>query len=305
MLADDKERVVAALPLFDVDQRVLKVFRTRVLSSGFEFPAQPLIAEDLSARQEQDVLEAVVNAVESTAALAGADDVRITYPIIVGGVPAIVRYGYCPLRHFGYSAESPVVTVLDLRTDKDELSRGLEKACRGAIRRAQKEGCTVRPVRDGEEWMGCLGLARETMGPLAPSEAVHRSCWECFVEPGYATATAVVPPGSDTPSNVVVALGWNRHWYYWKGYNSRERRVPGMNNLALWETIIAAKDRGGVFFEMGSVFFNDPKQVAIAEFKRSFGGTATTVLRGVRHRRPVRRAALGLLSAAYDSWFKS
>jgi hypothetical protein len=304
VLVDEKDRPVAAIPLFEIEERELRIFRRRLLASGFEFPAHPLLAPNLASRQEREVLEAVIRAVESVAASSNADEVGISYPIIIDGVPAIDRYRYCPLRQFGFHDESLVGMVLDLRPDIAEIQRGLDTSCRNKIRRAQKDGCSVRPVRDCEEWMNCLDLARETLGPSAPSERLHRACWEYFISPGHAVANAVVPPGTDAPSNVVVAVGWNGGWYYWKSYNARLRPVPGMNNLALWETIASVKQRNGAVFELGSMEFDDPKQIAIAEFKRSFGGTATYALRGVRYRRPLRRAALGLLSAAYRSWFK-
>jgi hypothetical protein len=305
IVVDEKDRPLAAMPLFELEQRELRVFHRRIVSSGFEFPAHPLIAANLGSPQEKELLANVLRAVESVAAACNADDVRISYPAIIDGVPAITRHRYLPLRHFGYSDDSGVGWVLDLRVDLEDLNRTLDKSCRNAIRRAQKEGCSVRPVRDAGEWMTCLELAKETLGRAAPSERMHRACWEYFVAPGHAKTTAVVPPASDVPSNVVVAVGWNGSWYYWKSYNTREGRIPGANNLALWEMIASVKRRDGVFFELGSMEFDNPKQIAIAEFKRSFGGTPNYALRGVRHRRPVRYAALGLLSAAYHSWFRT
>jgi hypothetical protein len=301
LVVDEKDAPVAALPLFEYEERELRVFRRRIVASGFEFPAHPLIASHLPQRGQRAVLEYVLQEVEAVAAACHADDVGIAYPNIVDGAISIARYHYYPLRHFGFSDESGVGWTLDLQPEADALNGTLESSCRNMIRRAQKEGCSVRPIRDGVEWMECLELARETLGDAAPSERAHRACWEHFIAPGYGAACAVVPPAGDAPSNVVVSVGWNGNWYYWKSYNRTSHRIPGANNLALWEAIVSAKQREGRYFELGSMEFGNSKQEAIAAFKRSFGGTPQYALRGVRHRRPIRQAALGLLSALYHS----
>ncbi|HEX8983934.1 MAG TPA: GNAT family N-acetyltransferase [Bryobacteraceae bacterium] len=305
LVAGEKDCPVAVLPLYEDERRDLRVFRRRILTSGLEFPAHPLIAPNLAPRVQNAILIYVLQAVESAAAACHADDVSIAYPAIVGGATAVARYGYYPLRHFGFSDDSGVGLLLDLRRDAGELNRTLEASCRNMIRRAQKEGCSVRPVRDCAEWMACLELARETLGPAAPSERVHRACWEHFVAPGYADTCAIVPRASETPSNVVVSAGWNGNWYYWKSYNRARDKAPGANNLALWEAIVSAQRREGRYFELGSVEFESSKQRAISAFKQSFGGTPAYALRGVRHRHPIRNAAVGLLSAVYHSRSKT
>lgn len=305
MVVDQKDCPLAAIPLFEIESRQLRILHRRAVISGFEFPAHPLIATSLTARQGQELLAYLLRAVESAADACNADELRISYPAVIGGVTAIAKYHYCPLRHFGFSDDSGVGWILNLRQDIGELERGLDKSCRNMIRRAQKEGCSVRPISDRGEWMRCFEVAKETLGVCAPSEHLHGAYWDWFIAPGYAKTNAVIPPAAQKPSNIVVCAAWNMHSYYWKSFNSRCMRIPGANNLALWEAIASARQSGAAAFELGSLEFDDPKQQAIAAFKGSFGGTPTGLLRGVRYRRPIKHAAAGLLSAVYHSSFKS
>lgn len=299
LLVDERDRPLAALPLFEVEERDLRFFRRRILTSSIEFPAHPLLAPGLTAHQEKDALDRVFQEVEAIGAACNADDISVTYPALIQSVPAIEKHHYCPLQHFGFLDDNLLGMLLDLRRDLEQIEGGLNKSCRNVIRRAQKEGCVLRPVRDREEWMACYDLAKATLGRLVHSEPSHAACWDSFVVPGYARTFAVTPPGSDAPSNVIISVKSNVSWYYWKSFNSRQIRIPGANNLALWGAITSARELGAAFFELGSLDFGNPKSEAISSFKRSFGGVPTYMFRGVRHRRPIRRAALGLLSALY------
>jgi hypothetical protein len=220
---------------------------------------------------------------------------------MIGDETALAKHQYCPLRSFGYSDQNLVGRILDLQSDLDQLQAQLKPSCRNSIRRAQREGCSVRSLHNRQEWLDCLELARQTLGPQVDSEEVHAACWDHFVTPGYAYTYAVTGLQSNNPINLVVSVGWQKNWYYWKSFNNRNMRIPGANNLALWEAIVDTKRRGGAYFELGSVEFDDPKQKAISDFKSSFGGTPTYFLRGIRYRRPVRHSILELLSVAYGT----
>jgi hypothetical protein len=301
LVLDNAERVVAAMPLFEKHSHRLRVFRMRTLTSGVEFAAHPLTKSGLPARQQREVLTYVLQHCDMLAARRSCDEIRIGYPAIINGLAAVERFGFYPLREYGYADESGVGWLLDISQHEDTLMGVLDKSCRNMIRRAQKEGCSVRPIRDLAEWMECYRLVTQTMGELSPSEDLHRTCWNRVIAAGLAHTYAIVGPGSDSPSNLVVTVGIGAAQYYWKSYNDRGARIPGANNLALWEAILGAKRSGARLFEMGSMEFDNQKQIAISEFKRSFGGVSVYLLRGGRVSRPLRKAFVDLFATAHKT----
>ena len=300
LMIDEKDKVRAALPLFVVRSSTLRLVPVRTVTSGPEFPAHPLFDSSLSAKHRAEALSLLLAAVAEVASAHRADITAISYAPVIGGQVGLMKYHYLPLRSYGFEDANLVGFLLDLSLGVDELEKRLSPTCRNKIRRAKREGCVVRPIRDSSEWLQCRDLALQTLGGGADSVSAHQSIWNDFVLPGLARTYAVVSPASEMPSMVVVTVGWNGCWYYWKSFSDRSARVPGSGNLALWEAIVDSKSRGATFFELGSMEFGDPKQKAISDFKESFGGTPTYFLRGVRERRPIRHAAVQLLSALWQ-----
>lgn len=292
----DQGQVRGVLPLFEIRKQQLRLFPVRELVSGVEFPAQPLCAAEAGAGRAAAIEDALLTAAETTAARIGADTLAITYPIVTGAERSIDRHGCCPLRSRRYADQSFAGLLLSLDGD---LGGKLKKSCRNAIGRAVREGCETRPIGSFEEWMQCRDLAQQTLGDAAETPGLHAACWKIFVERGYARTYAVTCPLSPEIQALVVTALWRHSCYYWKNFSRRPARIPGVNNLALWRAIEDAQRSGVKWFELGSMDCSNPKMESISQYKASFGGDATYLLRGVRELRPLRRSALDFAGNAY------
>jgi len=290
MAFDEAGKTVGVLPLVEVDQKRLGRFRWRILVSNIEFPAGPLTLSSLSARVQMEVLEALMAEVANVAGARKADEVMIAYPLTAGDRSAIERFGYYPMRRFGFTEQNGVGLLLRLSEEESALFSGLESNCRNMVRRCQKAGVVSRPVTGRAEWLACYDLNVETLGEMADSREYMALIWDALVVPGHAHIFAVENEGAIL--NIVVTVGFGASAYYWKSYRSKKGYVPGTNNLALWDAIVDCKRRGFRFFELGSLEFGAPEQVAISKFKQSFGGVPAYQLRGSWLRSPLRPAIL-------------
>lgn len=288
----DEGRLQGVLPLFLVGSRVLRVVPVKTLRSGFEFPAGPLLASTAPKTIDRHLASLVGQAI-AVADRLGCDSLRLTYPTITDDRTAIERYGYLPLRVFGFTETNVVSLVLDL-AGEPSFERRAAYACRQSIRRAQELGAVVSVITDRATWDRCHELNVQTMGPLALSREQMEVVWREFVENGLATPFGCVVDGEIV--SVIVTLHARTASYYWLGFN---RRPParGTAHLTLHEAIRHARDRGTRFFELGSREFSHTKQLAISRFKESFGGSPCYALDGVLERRPMKKALVDLALA--------
>lgn len=266
-----------------------KPFRTRELHC-----ASPLIDPSFSRSESFKMLDALVARTKEMAKELSADRIVLSYPPATLGGLLIDRYGYLPVKHFGFQELNVVGQFLDLRKSEQELSAELDSKCRNMIRRAQKES-SVAVVSLRADWDRFYDLNTQTLGALAHSRRALEIVWEAFIEKGHAIAIAV-KSGENTVSATVASI-FNGAAYYWMGFNSHPRTVPGSNNLALWELILECKRRGANWFNLGSMEFSDNvKQNGISEFKSSFGGRAAYTLGGRYDMSPVKTYLLNSLS---------
>lgn len=292
IMVRDGRTLVGVLPLFVTDHHALRRVPVRELVSGTFFPGGPLVSPKLQGKAEGRVTDAMLAAVRDRAAALKADRVVITHPTVMGGQPSIVRYAYSPLLHHGYKARSGVGMLLDLSQTIDQLGAGRRSGCRQTVNKAQASGATVTVMADRAEWTGCYDINVQTLGALAYSRRQMNAIWDSFIAPGHATAYATHVHG--VIAAVVVTIHFNGSAYYWIGLNRRPAPLQGAGHLALWTAILAARERGLTHFELGSLDFENPKNIGISQFKQSFGGVPYQIISAQLEAKPVKSAALAL-----------
>lgn len=286
--------VTGILPLFEVQTKALRAIAGRELRSGVEFPGGPLIQERIASRRQAQALDAFAAAAMRLARRRGIDRIAIGYPNIVGGRLSIDRFGYLPLKEYGYREKNGVYYYLDLHPGEEELFRNLKENCRRNIRAARNAGARVRMLESRDEWMGCYKHNLETLSDaqLTWSPEDMAVVWDEFVAPGHASALAVMLGGQI--ATVVVFIHFNGAGYYWIGLNRKPYILQGANHYALWEAILHCKSRNAAVFEIGSKSFEGEKLKSISIFKERFGGTPAYALSGVLELKPVKRHLLDL-----------
>ncbi len=295
IVRDDANRLVGIVPLFEVERRELRAFRTRILCSGTHLPSGPLFAASLSARQQVTLTEQLVQRLLEEARRLHVDALHIAYPTVIRDRPAVESVGVYPLRRFGFRESNVVALVADLRQSEEKLFASLESRARNGIKRCLRGGAATRKLTR-DEWLGCYELNRATLGPDAYSMEAIAAIWDLLVAPGTAEAVGTFVEGKLASVVTVTLVGASS--YYWFSFNTSPLPLPGTNTLALWEGMLTAQRAGMASFELGSLEFDDPKQVRIGKFKAQFGGRPVYTLAGVRQVRPVRRAALDLIAQA-------
>ena len=299
LVVRDGGRIAGLLPLFVAEQRSLRLVPVRELTSGAFFPAGSLISSKLQGKAEARVAEALMGAVRVRIGACNADRARITHPTIVGGQPAIGRFGYSPLLHHGYEPRHGVGLLLDLTQTPEQLAAGRRSGCRQSVNKAQASGVIVEPLRNRAEWMACDDINHHTMGELAYTPQQLGAIWDNFIAPGHAVTHAVRIDGR--AAAVTVTIHCNGSAYYWIGLNRRPAPLAGAGHLALWTAILDARERGCRYFELGSLDFENPRNIGISQFKQSFGGTPCQIISAQLEAKPVKTAAIALGDAVLAS----
>jgi hypothetical protein len=288
ILYESHETIIGVLPLFEAVSHELRFVRCRYLTS-----AGPLFRDGLSDSVERQALATLVGSAADVARRANVDKIMVTYPNVIGSQLAITRFGYLPLKDYGFAELNVVGLMLDLRPDVESLFSQMKKRCRTAVRAGRKNGATTQVVRDRNLWLSCHDLNRQTLGEKSYSRRAFEVIWDEFISKGFAVAVATLFEGR--VASVVVASRFNGSAYYWLHFNAHPEIVAGAGACALWETIRTCKELGTLFFGLGSLeFSNDSKQRNIAFFKAGFGGTPFYSMSGVLELKRTKRLSLEL-----------
>jgi hypothetical protein len=295
LVAREGGKICGLLPLFLNRQHALRMVAIRELMSGALFPAGPLVSPHLQGKAEARVLQSLLDAVRARAHALHADRIVITHPTVVGGQPALLRFGYSPLLHHGYKPRHGVGLLLDLTQSVEQLAAGRRSGCRQSVNKAAAAGASAVGLLDRREWMACRDINVQTLGGLAYSDAQMATIWDDFISPGHAAAHIVRVDGA--PAAVTVTIFANGSAYYWIGFSRKPAPLPGAAHLALWTAILEARERGCRYFELGSLDFENPRNIGISQFKQSFGGIPCQVISAQLDVRRVKSASIALAEA--------
>jgi hypothetical protein len=299
IVAREGRRLAGVLPLFFNCGRVMRAISIRQLSSGLFFPAGPLVSPQFTGKAEARVLDGLLDAIRLRARTLNADRVVITHPHVADGRTSIERLAYSPLLHYGFKPLHGVGLLLNLSQSGEQLAAGRRSGCRQAIAKAQSLGAQAGVIERRDEWIACHELNLQTLGSLAYSERQMAVIWDEFIARGHAVAHAVRFDG--TIAAVAVAIRFHRAAYYWIGFGRRPQPVQGAAHLALWSAILAAQNDGYTNFELGSLDFENEKNIGISQFKQSFGGAPHQIISARLDTKPVKAAALHLAEAIVTS----
>lgn len=293
MARNSEGNLCGVCPLFLTRETRLRSVVVRNLVSGTHFPSGPLVDSNLSDRQRTEVLEAIVTRILEIGRLDGVDFIAIGYPGVVGGRPFVDQVGYYPLRHYGFMDRSRPGLLADLRPEPETIFRSFRHKCRKNIRRSEKAGASYRILEQKDDWIECHPLCEQTLGPGVWTKQAFSVLWDELVVHGYAIAGVVEHDGQIASAN--VATSFKQAAYRWLLFNQQPPVLTGGSNLAGWRIMLACKAAGCDVCEIGSLEFEDKKQMGISRWKESFGGRSYYGLSGVYSCRPAKDAAITLL----------
>lgn len=287
--------ILALMPMFVVDSKELRYIPIRSLVSGM-FPAGPLFAVSSSQKQRKTLLADIANHAVGIGKKVGADEIRVSWPTVIGGEPALARLGHLPLRDFGFTETNTVGFLLDVTQPEEQLQKRLNENCRRNIQRAEKAGVEIRRISNRSEWLSCDDLNQITLGPLAHSRRELEVIWDEFIANGLSTPFAAIHGGEIV--TMILTIDSAASSYYWIGWNRLAEHAPGASHRAMWEAILTSARAGRKYFELGTKEFLNQKMMTISRFKESFGGSPVYSVGGVRQCRPLKRALLDVATAS-------
>ncbi|MDP6390696.1 MAG: GNAT family N-acetyltransferase [Alphaproteobacteria bacterium] len=171
----------------------------------------------------------------------------------------------------GYSS-----SWIDLGAGEDELRHKLHGKWRNALVRAEDAGLRVRSATGGRELDELLdryaGLKR-TRRFSGPSAALIRAAAEGATRRGDFLVLEAGPPRA--PRAAILLVRHGNAATYVIGWADDEGRQRGAGNLLLWRGLVALKQQGVGWLDLGG--FNTDKMAGIARFKLGLGGAPYTL----------------------------
>ncbi|RJR43073.1 MAG: GNAT family N-acetyltransferase [Deltaproteobacteria bacterium] len=206
-----------------------------------------------------------------------------------------------PLLFLGCDNTLTQTYAIDLRRTEEELWQGLSGNCRNMVKRAEKEGVTVREAGSPADLECYYRMHLETYrrtGALPHPFAYFQQIWQNFTSRGYSHIFLAELKGEVVAAANVGA--YKGAMIYWTGASKTGLPSPGVNNLLQWHAIRYARSHGFEWYESGEAFPNlkEGKLKGLNDFKKSFGGELYPFYRGLL----VIRKNLHLLYTLYHSW---
>jgi lipid II:glycine glycyltransferase (peptidoglycan interpeptide bridge formation enzyme) len=197
--------------------------------------------------------------------------------------PLLAAFQGRGLRRTDESLQVPHTRIVELPADDDALLAGFDKDTRYSVRRADREGVTVKVI-DGAENQGAIDalhqLVQETQRragfPLPPRER-YRVAWRSLAAAGRAVILEARREEELLASAMLVVEG-RQSFYLFSGSRREERGEPKrFASYALqWATMRLARKRGAQIHDLWGVAPPDTNAThawhGVGLFKKGFGG---------------------------------
>ena len=161
---------------------------------------------------------------------------------------------------------------IDLTQPTDTLWRHLRPSAQHNVRLAQRNSLKVQEAVDKSqlrEWYFLLlRLRREKYGLLTQPYSFFENLWDTFVKKG--AGFLLLATYHDRPVAGALSLLWKDVYYYKFSASNRAYLHLRPNDLLMWEGILAAKNHGSSFLDLGR---SSVEQEGLIAFKRGFGVT--------------------------------
>jgi len=198
----------------------------------------------------------------------------------------------------GYHWEDHTNYIIDLNQREESLWRGMSKARRKAIERADRIGVTLVDLKT-EQVPFVYDLLRETYSraavPLA-DVSLFENAMEVLGPSGQLWAVAASL--DDSPCAARFVLRWKGTLFDWYAGSSELGRKSHADEWLVWRILLRGAQQGCVEFDFGGA---GPPGTSYGpgEFKRRFGGTPINPGRFQKVYRPL---TMRLSKVAFEAW---
>jgi lipid II:glycine glycyltransferase (peptidoglycan interpeptide bridge formation enzyme) len=212
----------------------------------------------------------------------GAIAVKIE-PRIEAGAPALAALSGHRLRRTPGTLQVAQTRIVELAADDDKMLAGFDKDTRYSVRRAQREGVTVRVINQAEDLRPIDALHRlveatqQRAGFAMPPLARYRAAWSALAGAGRARILEARVGDELVASGMLVVEG-DRSFYLFSG--SRREAAGEQKRYASyalqWAMMRDARDSGVRYHDLWGIAPHDagPDHPwhGVGLFKKGFGG---------------------------------
>jgi hypothetical protein len=272
-------RIVAILPLRLIESRRMNALRWKILDSL----GGPACANDLGIRQKRKILEYTISQGIALARKYNAIEVNFSLSPVAPAYSGECCPRVNPLLELGCENTLTQTLVIDLMQGRDSVWENMENRARTAIRKAEKQGLSIRAGKGPEDLEIYYNLHCETYsrtGVPPHPKSYFEAIWRNFLQKGLSYILFAV--WNDT---VVAAENFGvfkKAGIYWTGGANNQGLLFQANSLLQWDAMQWMMENGVVRYEIGEAFphLREGKLKGLDAFKRSFGGELFPYYRG-------------------------
>ena len=166
--------------------------------------------------------------------------------------------------------------AIDLRREVDDMWMGLHSGARRAIKKAKRQGITVRVAESKDDlrafFLLHLKLRKYKYNLLAQSYRFFENIWDNFIPQGHGALMVAVH--EDQVIGGVFFLEWQNKFYYKFNASDQNQVTLRPNDLVVWEGMQYGQARGYQYLDFG---LSDWEQEGLLRYKRKFATEEKTI----------------------------
>ena len=297
------DRLVAVVPLHEI------AAEHRISCSGWGL-AVPTVLDSLRGGERLRVLRAAFAEMRSRAEQINAERIDIGMsPVCSTSLDS--GYGVNPCIQFGYADNSGHARVLDLTAIESDLFAGLSQDAKQKVRKAREFGFIVKVAAWQDALDDYYRIHCETYRRTGatPHERRYFEGMARRLDERHVRLWAGVGPAGDVVAfHHDVRMGGACQYHM--GCCTTAALDSGINYLLFWQAIVAAKESGCRWYEIGEVFpgVMTGKEHGLTVFKSKFGGEVRRFFRSslsLRAKESVELAASGPVQGVLRDWLRA
>ncbi len=175
-------------------------------------------------------------------------------------------------RDRGYIYEDHLNILVDLTRTKEQLWKEIDSKRRNEIRRAEREGTTVREINDIAEVEECVAILRAVYREAAlpfPADSFFSNIYRQLAGKEYIKFFGAFNDNKLIGTMAVFTYKKTIYNWYAGSYKQYYNKYP--NDLLPWEVMLWGKQRGFTIFDFGGAG-KPGKAYGVRDYKKKFGG---------------------------------
>jgi hypothetical protein len=243
----------------------------------------PAAGPETDPERRSAVLRMAVARARELAAERRGVELEVLLPALAPALRGDAAPAVNPLIDLGFADDPAHTWMVDLRGGEEAAWEGMQGRARTAVRKARKNGVTVRPAQGAGDLAAYYDLhqvtyARTGVRPHPPE--YFELLWDSFGSAGELFVLFAEHEGEVVAAQTFATYK-GAGWYWTSAASERGTRLAAPN-LLQWEAMRRLVAAGDEWYETGMAApaDADAKARAISDFKRSMGGVAVPMWSG-------------------------